>query len=119
MVDLLIHNIGSLKDAGQYDLGSFLTSIMTAKLTKRLEEAWLRFSRTEKGVPDIELMIQFLGNHSDHTNDNQHHSQDTQAQQGSCTLSTNQGQGRQLQALQGRTLPNVHVPNLQVHVIGS
>ena len=59
-MDTLEHNINSLKDARQYNIGSFLTSILSSKLTKRLQESWLHFSRDDKEVPDIFSLIRFL-----------------------------------------------------------
>ena len=59
-VDTLEHSINSLKDAGQYNIGSILTSILSRKLTKRLQESWLHFSHDNKEVPDISSLICFL-----------------------------------------------------------
>ena len=38
-VNNLKHNISSLKDSGQYTIETFLTSILTGKLNKRLQES--------------------------------------------------------------------------------
>ena len=49
-----------MKDTKQYDLGTFLTSILSNKLSKKLQESWLSFSREYKEVPDVSVLLQFL-----------------------------------------------------------
>ena len=59
-VDNLKHNISSLKDCGHYSIETFLTSMLSGKLNKRLQESWLKYSCGVKGVPDVTLLIRFL-----------------------------------------------------------
>ena len=62
-VDNLKHSISSLKDCGHYSIETFLTSVLSGKLNKRLQESWLKYSRGVKGVksvPDVTLLIRFL-----------------------------------------------------------
>ena len=49
-----------MEDTKQYDLGTFLTSILSNKLSKKLQESWLSFSREYKEVPDVSVLLQFL-----------------------------------------------------------
>ena len=58
--DTIEHNINCLKDPHQYDIGSFISSILASKLNKRLSELWLHYSRDVKEVPDIDTLLQFL-----------------------------------------------------------
>ena len=59
-VDNPKHSISSLKDCGHYSIETFLTSMLSGKLNKRLQESWLKYSGGVKGVPDVMLLIRFL-----------------------------------------------------------
>ena len=59
-IDTIEHNVSSMKDAKQYDLGTFLTSILSHKLSKKLQESWFSFSHEYKEVPDVSVLLRFL-----------------------------------------------------------
>ncbi len=61
-IDTIDHNISCLKDAKQYDLGAFLTFVLTTKLNKKLQESWLTYSKDYKKVPDVAVFLAFLKN---------------------------------------------------------
>ncbi len=61
-IDTIDHNISCLKDTKQYDLGPFLTSVLTTKLNKKLQESWLTYSKDYKKVPDVAVFLAFLKN---------------------------------------------------------
>ncbi len=59
-IDNLEHNLSSLTDSGQHTIDAVWTSIITTKLSKRLEEEWLKYSDDTKDVPDISTLLAFL-----------------------------------------------------------
>ena len=58
--DTIEHSINYLKDAKQYDIGSFIASILTTKLPKRLNDQWLHFTRDTPNVPDVGTLLEFI-----------------------------------------------------------
>ena len=59
-IDNLEHNLSSLTDSGQHTIEAVWTSIVAGKLSKKLEEEWLKYSDEEKNVPDIKTLVTFL-----------------------------------------------------------
>ena len=59
-IDTVEHNISSMRDTKQYDFRAFLTSILSNKLCKKLQESWLSFCRDNKEVPDVSMHLKFL-----------------------------------------------------------
>ena len=60
LVDTAEHNLSGLKETGQGDLNTFLTSIFETKLPKRLHESWREYSKDSKTVPPIQDLLKFL-----------------------------------------------------------
>ena len=58
--DTIEHSINCLKDAKQYEIGSFIASILTTKLPKRRNDQWLHFTRDTPNVPDIDTQLEFI-----------------------------------------------------------
>ena len=47
-IDNLEHNLSSLTDSGQHTIEAVWTFIVVGKLSKKLEEEWLKYSDEEK-----------------------------------------------------------------------
>ena len=65
LVDLVKRNISSLKATKQYDLDSFLSSILFSVLPSRLQTSWAQHTKKEKGVPPISKLLLFLREHAE------------------------------------------------------
>ena len=65
LVDLVKRNISSLKATKQYDLDSFLSSIVFSILPSRLQTSWAQHTKKEKGVPSISKLLLFLRDHAE------------------------------------------------------
>ena len=59
-IENLEHNMSCLTDSGQHTFEAVWTSIVAGKLSKKLEEEWLKYSDEENYVPDIKTLVTFL-----------------------------------------------------------
>ena len=58
--DSLEHSINCLKDSGQHNIGTFITSLITNKFHKKMNKLLLNYTRDIKKVPDEDTLLQFL-----------------------------------------------------------
>ena len=65
LVDLVKRTMSSLKATKQYDMDSFLSSIMFSILPSRLQTSWAQHTKKEKGVPPIGQLLLFLREHAE------------------------------------------------------
>ena len=65
LVDLVKRTISSLKATSQYDLESFLSSIVVSVLPSRLQTSWAQHTRKDKGVPPITQLLSYLREHAE------------------------------------------------------
>ena len=63
-VDKVRHAIAGLKHTGQFDIESFLTSILHTCLAKSLQVEWELHSTKNKGVPTIDDFLEFVMLHA-------------------------------------------------------
>ena len=56
----ILHSVSCLKDAGQFEIGPFVTSILTSKLPKNLADQWLLFTKDIAEVPELDVFLNFL-----------------------------------------------------------
>ena len=60
LVDTAKHALAGLKHTEQYDLPSFLTSMLVPCLPKPLQVEWEVHSRESRGVPPVEEFLEFV-----------------------------------------------------------
>ena len=65
LVDLVKRTISSLKATSQYDMESFLSSIVVSVLPSRLQTSWAQHTRKDKGVPPITQLLSYLREHAE------------------------------------------------------
>ena len=65
VVDLVKRTIGSLKATKQYDMDSFLSSILTSVLPPRLQTTWAQHTKKDKQVPPISQLLIYLREHAE------------------------------------------------------
>ena len=65
LVDLVKRTISSLKATSQYDMDSFLSSIVVSVLPSRLQTSWAQHTRKDKGVPPITQLLSYLREHAE------------------------------------------------------
>ena len=65
LVDLVKRTVSSLKATGQYDMDSFLSSIVVSILPSRLQTSWAQHTRKDKGVPPITALLGYLREHAE------------------------------------------------------
>ena len=65
LVDLVKRTISSLKATKQYDMDSFLSSIVFSILPSRLQTSWAQHTKKEKGVPPVSQLLLFLRDHAE------------------------------------------------------
>ena len=58
-MDTVEYNLRGLKQTGQDDLNTFLTSLFETKFPKRLHESWREYSKDFKTVPPIQYLLAF------------------------------------------------------------
>ena len=64
-VDTVKHALSGLRHTGQYDLPSFLTSMLAPCLPKPLQVEWEVHSRDSKCVPPVEEFLEFVAFRAD------------------------------------------------------
>ena len=65
LVDLVKRTISSMKATKQYDMDSFLSSIVFSILPSRLQTTWAQHTKKDKGVPPISQLLLFLREHAE------------------------------------------------------
>ena len=65
LVDLVRRTISSLKATKQYDLDSFLSSLVFSVLPSRLQTSWAQNTKKERGVPPVGQLLTFLREHAE------------------------------------------------------
>ena len=65
LVDLVKRTINSLKATKQYDVDSFLSSLVFSVLPSRLQTSWSQQTKKEKKVPPISQLLTFLREHAE------------------------------------------------------
>ena len=65
LVDLVKRTISSLKATKQYDMDSYLSSIVFSVLPPRLQTSWAQHTKKEKGVPPISQLLIYLREHAE------------------------------------------------------
>ena len=65
LVDLVKRTISSIKATKQYDMDSFLSSIVFSVLPSRLQTSWAQATKKEKGVPPIGQLLTYLRDHAE------------------------------------------------------
>ena len=65
LVDLVKRTTSSLKATGQYDIDSFLSSLVFSVLPSRLQTSWAQHTKKEKGVPPLSQLLIFLREHAE------------------------------------------------------
>ena len=60
LMDTVEYNLRGLKQTGQDDLNTCLTSLFETKFPKRLHESWREYSKDFKTVPPIQDLLAFL-----------------------------------------------------------
>ena len=70
LVDLVRATINNLKRAGQYDIESFLSSVVSSVLPYKLQTLWDQHSRKDKGVPPVDDLLDFVDDHAESLHSN-------------------------------------------------
>ena len=64
-IDSVRHSIAGLKHTGQYDVESFLTSMLYSCISRPLQVEWEVQSKATKGIPPVEDFLEFVAFHAD------------------------------------------------------
>ena len=65
LADLVKGNINSMKATKQFDIESFLSSLVCSILPSRLQTSWAQHTKKEKTVPSIFKLLLFLREHAE------------------------------------------------------
>ena len=65
VVDLVKRTISSMKATKQYDMDSFLSSLLSSVLPPRLQTSWAQHTKKDKLVPPISQLLTYLREHAE------------------------------------------------------
>lgn len=60
LADNVRNNLSILEETGQPDVMAIWTSIIIKQTNRKAQEEWIKYSKTTKGVPDIDKLQAFL-----------------------------------------------------------